>query len=101
MQQIRSFAVLQTAKVIGAISFLVMAVAMAVLVPFMMVLQLQRQMPLFGAGFRHFLLRVLLVPPLYAVLAFMATAIACAIYNRIAPWVGGVEVELRSSAPGS
>jgi hypothetical protein len=41
-----------------------------------------------GTGF------ALALPILYGVCGFIFTAIGCAIYNVVAGWVGGVEVEL-------
>lgn len=42
----------------------------------------------YGAGF------ALALPILYGICGFIFTAIGCAIYNLVAGWVGGVEVEL-------
>jgi hypothetical protein len=45
----------------------------------------------FGTGL------ALALPILYGVLGFIFTAIGCALYNLVAGWVGGIEVELDSS----
>ena len=42
----------------------------------------------FGTGF------VFALPILYGICGFIFTAIGCAVYNLVAGWVGGVEVEL-------
>lgn len=35
-----------------------------------------------------------LTPFIYGVLAFVTTAIACFIYNIVASWIGGIEIEI-------
>jgi hypothetical protein len=46
----------------------------------------------FGVGF------ALLLPLFYGLLGFVFTAIGCIIYNLVAGWVGGIEVEIGESA---
>jgi hypothetical protein len=36
-------------------------------------------------------------PVIYAVLGYLGVALGCAIYNLVAGWVGGIEVELDQS----
>ena len=42
----------------------------------------------FGAGFAIF------VPVIYAVMGFVSGALGAVIYNLVAKWVGGIEVEV-------
>ncbi len=39
----------------------------------------------------------ILGPVFYGVLGFIFTAIACLVYNLLAGWIGGIEVELDDS----
>jgi hypothetical protein len=41
----------------------------------------------------------LLAALIYGVIGWIFTAIACAIYNLAAGWVGGIEVQVDQSAP--
>ena len=45
----------------------------------------------FGAGF------AIAIPIIYGALGFVFTAIAAAIYNLVAGWVGGIVIELDAS----
>jgi len=84
-QQIRRFGVAQTAKVAGVLYALIGVV----LLPFLLIAAMfSPDKNGFGAGF------ALAIPILYGVLGFITTAIGCAIYNFVAGYVGGVEVEL-------
>lgn len=84
-QQIRRFGIGQTAKVIGVLYALIGLV----FVPFFLIAAtFAPSQTGFGAGF------ALVLPVLYGVMGFIFTAIACAIYNFVAGYVGGIEVEL-------
>ncbi len=41
----------------------------------------------------------LLAVVFYGILGWIVTAIACALYNLVAGWIGGIEVELETVAP--
>ena len=85
VQRIDRFSVGQSAKVVGVLY----ALMGLVFVPFFLLASLfsPRQAG-FGVGF------ALVVPILYGVAGFVFTAIGCALYNLVAGWVGGIEVEL-------
>ena len=85
VQRIDRFSVGQSAKVVGVLY----ALMGLVFVPFFLLASLfaPRQAG-FGAGF------ALLLPILYGVAGFVFTAIGCALYNLVAGWVGGIEVDL-------
>ena len=83
--QIRRFGIAQTAKVLGVFYDL----AGLLLVPiFLVVGRYAPDESGLGAGF------AIAIPIIYAVLGFVVTAIGCAIYDLVAGWVGGIEVEL-------
>jgi hypothetical protein len=83
MQQIKSFGVFQTAKVMGALYFVFGLVFGTI--GFLI--------SLFSGRFFHALFMLVVVPIGYAVGGFIVTAIFCAIYNEVAKRVGGIEVE--------
>jgi hypothetical protein len=90
-QQIRRFGIGQTAKVVGVLYALMGLVLLPI---FLVVAALSPNEAGFGAGF------TLALPILYGVFGFIFTAIGCAVYNLVAGWVGGIEVELDASSPG-
>jgi hypothetical protein len=86
-QQIRRFGIGQTAKVI-AVLYALMGL---IFVPFFLIAAaFAPKEAAFSSGF------ALALPILYGVCGFIFTAIACAIYNFVAGFVGGIEVELES-----
>lgn len=84
-QQIRRFGIGQTAKVIGVL-YALMGLVFAPI--FLVSAMFAPKETGLGTGF------ALALPILYGVCGFIFTAIGCAIYNVVAGWVGGVEVEL-------
>jgi hypothetical protein len=85
VQQIKRFSVFQTAKVFGVLY----AIAGLLVAPiFMLGAMFGLEESPFGLAFAF------LLPAFYGVLGFVMTAIAAALYNFIAGWLGGVEVEL-------
>ena len=84
-QQIRRFGIGQTAKVIGVLYALMGLVFVPI---FLISAMFAPKETGLGTGFAFAL------PILYGVCGFIFTAIGCAIYNVVAGWVGGVEVEL-------
>ena len=83
--RISRVAVHQTALVM-AILYGVLAL---VVVPFVF---LAGRMAVEGSRFPAFML--VLLPLVYALFAYVFTAIACWLYNLIAGWVGGIELTL-------
>lgn len=90
-QQIRRFGVGQTAKVVGVLYALMGLLAIPI---FLVAATLSPKETGFGTGFAFAL------PILYGIMGFIFTAIGCAIYNLVAGWVGGVEVELEEPPAG-
>jgi hypothetical protein len=91
-QQIRRFGIGQTAKVV-AVLYALMGLVFA---PIILVTTLFSPKDTgLGAGF------AIAMPILYGVCGFIFTAIGCAIYNLVASWVGGVEVEFDVPSTGA
>jgi len=86
-QQIRRFGIGQTAKVVGVLYALLGLVAVPI---FLAASAFSPREVGFGTGF------ALGLPIIYGVMGFVFTAIACVIYNFVAGFVGGIEVELES-----
>ena len=84
-QQIRRFDIGQTAKVVGVLYGLMGLVFVPIFFIAAMVAPKQSG---FGTGF------ALALPIIYGIAGFIFTAIGCALYNLVAGWVGGIEVEL-------
>jgi hypothetical protein len=84
-QQIRRFGIGQTAKVVAALYTLLGLVFVPV---FLVAAMFSPKETGFGTGL------AVALPVLYGVMGFIFTAIACAIYNFVAGFVGGIEVEL-------
>lgn len=92
VQRVRRFSVAQTAKVVG----LLYAVMAVIFMPFFLIAAFAAPK---GSGFSVGL--ALVLPIVYGVLGFIFAAIGCALYNWVAGMVGGIEVELDVSGPGS
>ena len=90
MRQIKSFGVLQTAKVMGAIYFFV-GLLLVVLV-FVLA-------PIRPRHIHRSPLLLLAAPVFYGIVGFIVTAIFCGLYNAIASRIGGIALEM-SDEPG-
>jgi hypothetical protein len=90
MRQIKSFGVLQTAKIMGAIYFFV-GLLLVVLV-FVLA-------PIRPRHIHRSPLLLLAAPVFYGIVGFIVTAIFCGLYNAIASRIGGIEFEI-SDEPG-
>jgi len=85
MRQIKSFAVLQTSKVMGVLYFLL---GLLFVVFFVAIAPAPK-----GHGHRS-LFVIVLAPVFYGVAGFVCTAIICSLYNAIAKRIGGIEFEV-------
>ncbi|MGI8783518.1 MAG: hypothetical protein ACR2L2_07715 [Acidobacteriota bacterium] len=98
MQQIKSFGIFQTSKFVAILYFIIMAVIAIIAAPFILLAgmatgnQPGAELGL-GLGF------LVVLPFLYAIVAFLGTALTCWIYNMLAGRVGGIAVELEPTAP--
>ncbi|HKC39888.1 MAG TPA: hypothetical protein VKC15_10135 [Gemmatimonadales bacterium] len=88
-QQVRRFGIGQTAKVVGILYGLMGLLFL----PFFLLASMLSPNGLgYGVGF------AIALPILYGICGFIFTAIGCAIYNWVAGMVGGIEVDLDTSA---
>jgi hypothetical protein len=83
-QRLRRFSIHQTALTVAALYFLLSII----IVPFVYFASRMSATPGFSGVLAIF------IPVLYAVFGYVFTAIGCWIYNLIAGWSGGIEVEL-------
>jgi hypothetical protein len=90
--QIRRFGVIQTAKVFGVLYALVGLL----IAPFLALSAFIGP----AIGLTPLVL-ALLAPVFYGVLGFIMMAIAAALYNVVAGWIGGIDVELTNTATAS
>lgn len=86
MQQIKSFGVLQTSKVMGVVDLFI---GVLVAIGFLL-----RRLTHHGVHHPRLLVFFLFIPIIYGVGGFLFTAIFCGIYNRVARRMGGIEIEL-------
>lgn len=83
-QRIRNIDPVQAAKVV-AVLYLIVGM---VLIPIFLFLAFMDSNAFgFGMGF------AILIPVIYAIVGFISTIVVCALYNLVAGWVGGIEVE--------
>ncbi|MDD5156083.1 MAG: hypothetical protein PHF11_06360 [Candidatus Omnitrophica bacterium] len=95
MKEIRKIAVLQAAKVVGALYLLGSAIFF---IPLTLIVIATRNSPAVSSAMQKNLgssspLFTLLLPLLYGLFGFIFSAIACLLYNFIASKIGGVRVE--------
>ena len=90
-QRIRRFGVGQTAKVLGVLY----ALMGLVLVPIFLI---AAKYSTTGAGYGTSF--AVAIPVVYGIVGFVFTAIGCLIYNLVAGWVGGIEIEMDESGAG-
>jgi len=92
MRQIRRFGILQTAKVVGVLYFII---GLLISIP-VGLLSLAAGQP--GEGPAPVLM-ILLFPLLYGVAGFVAVAAACWLYNIVAGRLGGIAIEFNEGNP--
>ncbi len=95
MFRIRRFGVVKTATVVAVIYMLIIAIIFVPIVA--LVLAFGRDLAPGGAV--AVIVGGLVVAIAYAVFGWIFTAIACAIYNLAAGWVGGIEIQLDRVEP--
>jgi hypothetical protein len=84
MQELKSFAVLPTAKAMGAL-YLIFGAIVSVFVAIA---------ALAGGRPGQAVLMLILMGPLYGVGGFIMTVITAWLYNQVAARIGGIEIEL-------
>ncbi len=99
MYRIKKINVWQTAKVFAVIYLLIAFVTVVPALLFMSTIMGSLMSDSsFMFPFHLSGIFILFVPFIYAVAVFIVTAISCAIYNLVAGWTGGIEVELEQQA---
>jgi hypothetical protein len=92
MKRVKRFGVYQTSKVAAIIMFFI---ALIFMIPFGLIGGLIGGVA--GNGFSGFPFGggffFIVMPFLYGIIGFIMTAISCLIYNLIAKWTGGIELE--------
>lgn len=94
MRRVKRFGVYQTAKV-SAIIYTVCSAVILIPIGLMMSMfggnsGVSGVFPLGGGVF------FLVLPLIYGIFGFIFTAIGCAVYNLVAKWTGGIEVEVET-----
>ncbi len=89
VQRIRRFSVGQTAKMMG-ILYALMGLIFAPFFFLVMLFSPQSAPVPFGSVI------VLVMPVLYGVFGFVFVALGCALYNWVAGWMGGIEVQMET-----
>ncbi|UXX77938.1 hypothetical protein N7E81_11230 [Reichenbachiella carrageenanivorans] len=93
MIRVKKFGVLQTAKVVAMIYVIV---SLVIIMPFAMIASMFSdeffpEFADFGAA------AMLMIPVMYGVMGFIFTAIGCVVYNLIAGFTGGIEIEMETA----
>jgi hypothetical protein len=94
MAQIKRFGVVQTAKFFAIIYLIIGMLAIVPMFLMTLIMGLATGgaeggiVGLFGGVF------LLFMPIVYALAGFVFVALGCLIYNLVAKWVGGIEIEL-------
>ncbi len=100
MYRIRRFGVIKTATVVAVMYMVIVALF---LVPFLLLAAAVGGPIAAGRGVPFDLSGIVILGLIaivgYGLLGWIFTAIACAIYNLAARWVGGIEVQLVDVAP--
>ncbi len=97
MVRIRRFGVMKTATVVAVMYMVIVAVIAIPVAAFVVVAG--RDAGIGGVGGAAILFVAVIAALAYGVLGWIVTAIAAAIYNLVAGWTGGIEVELQAVAP--
>jgi hypothetical protein len=96
MYTIRRFSVMKTATVVAVMYVVIVAIF---IIPFALIAVAAGTGDSAGTGIVGVIVFGLLAAALYGVFGWIFTAIACAIYNLAAGWVGGIEVQVDQAAP--
>ena len=96
MYTIRRFSVFKTATVVAVMYVVIVAIF---ILPLAILAVAFGRGDTAGAGVVGVLVLGLLAAVIYGVIGWIFTAIACAIYNLAAGWVGGIEVQVDQVGP--
>ena len=100
MVRIKRFNIVKTATVVALIYVVIVAIF---LIPITLLVGVagvsMNGGPQVGAGVVGILIFSVVIALLYGAIGWIVTAIGCAIYNVVAGWVGGIEVEVERVEP--
>ena len=100
MVRIRRFNIVKTATVVALIYVVIVAIFA---IPFTLLVGIagvsMNGGPQVGAGIVGILIFSVVIALFYGLLGWIITAIGCAIYNLVAGWIGGIEVEVDRVEP--
>jgi hypothetical protein len=104
MLRIRRFGIIQTATVAAAFSAVSVLVVFAIIAVFVLLVGTPRGFGEGGLsfgmqGFVGIVIAGVIGAVLYGIVGFIAAAIGCALYNLIAGWTGGIELQIDQVAP--
>jgi prepilin signal peptidase PulO-like enzyme (type II secretory pathway) len=95
MYRIRRFGVVKTATMVAVMYLLVIAIFLLPIAGLIVAFSPINA----GAGAISVLTIGLLIALFYAVFGWIVTAVACVLYNFVAGWVGGIEVQVEPVTP--
>ncbi|HEY7735339.1 MAG TPA: hypothetical protein VH813_00945 [Candidatus Limnocylindrales bacterium] len=105
MFRIRRFGVVKTANMVAAMYVAVILVLVIIFVPFLAIASVsingvpQPAGVSLGGGLIGLLIGGVLIAVIYALVGWVITAIGCLLYNFVAGFVGGIEVQLEQLMP--
>ncbi len=94
MKRVKRFGIYQTSKVVAVIYFIITAIVMIPFGLFSAMFGTNTLIP--GVPINGGIVMVFL-PFIYAIAGFIFSAISCFVYNIIAQWTGGIEVEIETT----
>lgn len=94
MKRIRRFGVFQTSLHIAVTYFFISLIVMVPIFIFGASL-FEEEFGMDGMGN----ISLIFIPFAYAIIGFIVSVIACAVYNLVARWTGGVEMEFTDNTP--
>jgi hypothetical protein len=96
MQRIRRMDVMQMAKTLGALYFLLgLIIGVPVLLIMSSIPNTRSGIPGFGNGFGIGM--AIAIPIFYGVIGIIGGAVMAAVYNLVAGWTGGIGIDLEST----
>lgn len=94
MIRVKKFGVLQTAKVAAVIYAII---SLVVIMPFLMIGSMITDEFYPGMDEDFGVVAMLFIPIMYGIVGFIFTAISCVVYNLIASFTGGIEIEMETA----
>jgi hypothetical protein len=99
MYKIRKVGILSVAKIMGLVYGLMSIVLLPFFMLFFMAASLAEPKGDAAAGAVAMLIMAVMMPFLYAAMGFVFGALGAFLYNVVAGWVGGIEMELEPPTP--